>query len=186
MKNSYRELFSIFFKIGMFTIGGGYAMVPLIQNEIVNKKKWMDEGEFIDTLAVAQSSPGPIAVNTAVFVGSKVMGKRGVFLATLGAVLPSFLIILTIALFFRGIKDSHIFAAVFKGIKPAVVALIFSPVVTMSKKQKVNLKNFWIPLSVGILVTYTFLSPIFFILVGLVGGNVYYSYFKKEKEKKEY
>lgn len=182
MKNIHYQLFVIFFKIGFFTIGGGYAMVPLIQNQIVDKKKWMSENEFMDTLAIAQSSPGPIAVNTAIFVGSKVLGKKGVFLSVLGAVLPSFFIILSIAIFFREIKDSKLFISIFNGIKPAVVALIFSPVVMMSQKQKINLKTIWIPIAVGILVTYTFLSPVFFIIAGLLGGNFYYGYSLKKRE----
>ena len=181
--NKYVDMFLVFFKIGIFTIGGGYAMVPLIQDQIVNQKKWMEEDEFIDILAVAQSSPGPIAVNTAVFVGDRVGGKFGVLCTTLGAVLPSFLIILLIAMFFEGIKNSQAFIAIFKGIKPAVVALIVVPVVTMSKKSKINIKNFWIPLTVGVLVAYTSLSPILFIILGMIGGNIYYAYKDKEDKK---
>src|SRR5690606_35978231 len=116
----YLEMFSVFFKIGAFTIGGGYAMVPLIEAEVVDKKKWIEKDEFVDTLALAQSSPGPIAVNTAVFVGFKMDRYKGAFFTTLGAVLPSFLILLVIAMFFREIKDLEAVESAFKAIRPAV------------------------------------------------------------------
>ena len=97
------ELFRSFFKIGLFTFGGGYAMVPLIEAEIIERRRWLPQGEFLDLLTLAQSSPGPIAVNTSVFIGYKVRGLRGAVAASLGAVLPSFLIILIVAIFFAGI-----------------------------------------------------------------------------------
>lgn len=168
----------------MFTIGGGYAMIPLIQAEIVDKKGWMEEEEFIDTLAIAQSAPGAIAVNTAIFVGHKIFGRLGVLITTLGSVLPSFIIILLIAIFFKGVKDEPTFKAIFMGIRPAVVALILSPVITMSKKQKVNIKTIWIIVAVGILIAYKSISPILFILLGLIGGNVYYGYIEKKIDEK--
>ncbi|EGO88932.1 chromate transporter [Clostridium botulinum C str. Stockholm] len=95
----YIEMFVIFLKIGAFTIGGGYAMLPLIEREIVDKKSWIEKEEYLDMIALAQSSPGPIAVNTSVFVGYKIGGALGVLATTLGAVLPSFLIILIVASF---------------------------------------------------------------------------------------
>lgn len=155
-------------------------MIPLIQEEIVKKKKWMLEDEFITTLAVAQSSPGPMAINTSIFVGFKVLGKLGVLTSVLGSSLPSFIVILFIAIFFREIKDSVIFINIFKGIKPAVVALILVPVINMSKKAKVGRKNFYIPLIIGLIISYGKISPIFFIILGFLGGNLYYSKIKKE------
>ena len=119
-------IFVSFLKIGMFTFGGGYAMLPLIERELITKRKWIEQKEFLDLLTLAQSVPGPIAVNTAVFVGYKVRGLRGAAAALLGTVTPSFVIILVIAIFFAG-------DAAFKGMRPAVVALIIGPVLTLSR-----------------------------------------------------
>ena len=170
----YLELFLIFFKIGMFTIGGGYAMIPLIKNVVVDKKKWISEEEFLDGLAAAQSAPGVLAVNISIYVGNRLGNMKGIFVASLGAILPSFIIILIIAIFFNGIQDSKYFIAGFKGIKPVVIALIFYPAFTMAKKAGVTQKNFWIPLSVAIIIAFFRVSPITFILLSMVVGNIYY------------
>ena len=121
-------IFVSFLKIGMFTFGGGYAMLPLIERELITKRKWIEQKEFLDLLTLAQSVPGPIAVNTAVFVGYKVRGLRGAAAALLGTVTPSFVIILVIAIFFAGIRQNPVVDAAFKGMRPAVVALIIGPV----------------------------------------------------------
>ena len=102
----YFEAFKIFFKIGAFTIGGGYAMVPLIEDEVVNKKKWIEQDDFLDLLAIAQSAPGILAVNIAIFVGYRLRGVKGSLVTSLGSILPSFLMILAIALFFATYKDN--------------------------------------------------------------------------------
>lgn len=127
------EIFWSFFKIGLFTFGGGYAMIPLIQREVIDHRKWIPASEFLDLLTLAQSVPGPIAINTAVFVGYKRSGLRGACASLLGAVLPSFLIILAIALFFAGIRQNPVVDAAFKGMRPAVVALIIAPLVTLTR-----------------------------------------------------
>ena len=114
------ELFRSFFKIGLFTFGGGYAMVPLIEAEIIERRRWLPQGEFI-------------AVNTSVFIGYKVRGLRGAVAASLGAVLPSFLIILIVAIFFAGIRHNPVVDAAFKGMRPAVVALIVVPVFSLAR-----------------------------------------------------
>ena len=106
--NIYLEAFGIFFKIGAFTIGGGYAMVPLIENEIVTKRKWIAQEDFIDLLAISQSAPGILAVNISIFIGYKLRGIRGSIITALGTILPSFIIILAIALFFHSFKDNPI------------------------------------------------------------------------------
>ena len=124
MTNIYTEAFSIFFKIGAFTIGGGYAMVPLIEDEIVTKRRWIAKEDFIDLLAIAQSAPGILAVNISIFIGYRLRGIRGSIVTALGTILPSFLIILAIALFFHNFKDNVYVERIFKGIRPAVVALI--------------------------------------------------------------
>ena len=112
-------IFVSFLKIGMFTFGGGYAMLPLIERELITKRKWIEQKEFLDLLTLAQSVPGPIAVNTAVFVGYKVRGLRGAAAALLGTVTPSFVIILVIAIFFAGIRQNPVVDAAFKGMRPA-------------------------------------------------------------------
>ncbi|MBU5593469.1 chromate transporter [Clostridium sp. MSJ-4] len=169
----YIELFLCFFKIGAFTLGGGYAMVPLIEKEVVDNKEWLDKQEFIDSLALAQSSPGPIAVNTAVFVGYKSAGFWGALCTTLGAILPSFLIILVIALFFKDIKDNIYVEKSFKAIRPAIVALIAAPLYRMGKNAGINKKNIILPIAVSMLIAFLGITPILFIILAAVGGIVY-------------
>ena len=127
------KLFWTYIKIGTFTIGGGYAMLPLIEREVVDKHHWIDGQEFLDMIALAQAAPGLIAVNSAIFIGWKIYGWRGIVATVLGAILPSFIIILLIAMVFRDIHEYPMVEAVFKGVRPAVVALIAATVVRMSK-----------------------------------------------------
>lgn len=112
--NIYFETFGIFFKIGAFTIGGGYAMVPLIENEIVTKRKWITQDDFINLLAISQSAPGILAVNISIFIGYKLKGIPGSIITALGTILPSFIIILAIALFFHNFQDNVIVERIFK------------------------------------------------------------------------
>ena len=164
------ELFFIYLKIGAFTIGGGYAMIPLIEVEIVEKKKWMTEEEFMDMFAVIQSAPGPIAVNSAIYIGHKIGGLREAILGTLGAVLPSFFSILIIAIFFGDLRKYSIIDAMFKGIRPAVVALIVAAVYKLSKGIKLNISRTSIfLLSLGGIVLLE-IHPIFLILVSAITG----------------
>ncbi len=118
------ELFLVFLEIGAFTLGGGFAMIPLIQKELVEKKHWLDEDEFLDEIAIAQSVPGAIAVNTAAITGHKVKGWAGSLVATLGVMIPSFTIIVLVALFLNNFATLDITQAVFRAIRPVVVALI--------------------------------------------------------------
>ncbi len=122
----FPEMFLLFFKIGAFTIGGGYAMIPLIQKELIEKKRWVDERHFLDNLAVAQSIPGPIVVNFSLLTGYRLRGLPGGLFSLLGTVLPSFLIILLLAIFLWQYQDRPMVQAAFQGIRPAVVALIAS------------------------------------------------------------
>jgi chromate transporter len=172
----YFEMFLAFFKIGAFTIGGGYAMVPLIEKEVVENKQWIEKEEFVDMLALAQSSPGPIAVNTAVFVGYKTAGLAGCFFTILGAVLPSFLIIAVIASFFVDMKDNAVMERIFKGIRPAVVALVAAPVYRMGKSARINFKTLAIPVVAAIVVAYFNVTPIIVIVGAAVGGICYMIY----------
>lgn len=127
------ELFCSFFKIGLFTFGGGYAMIPLIQREVIDRKRWIRRDEFLDLLTVAQSAPGPISLNTSVFVGYRMGGYAGAVAAILGVVVPSFTIILCIAMFFAGVRGNAVVDAAFKGMRPAVVALIVVPVISLAR-----------------------------------------------------
>lgn len=163
------KMFLIFFKIGAFTIGGGYAMIPIIQDEIVKKHKWMTDEEFIDALAVAQGSPGPIAVNTSIYVGYELHGILGSIVATLGTVLPSFLIILFVANFFDKIQGNKVVDSIFKGIRPMVVALITSAVYQLMKKTGINVKSISLAVLTTILIVFFKISPVYIILVGGFG-----------------
>ena len=127
------SLFLTYLKIGTFTLGGGYAMLPLIQREVVDRKGWIDEEEFLNMIALAQAAPGIIAVNSAIFIGWRIGGWKGVAGAVLGAVLPSFVIILLIAMVFSEWKELPAVEAAFKGIRPAVVALIAAPLVKLAR-----------------------------------------------------
>ena len=136
----FLQLFLTYFKIGTFTLGGGYAMLPLIQREIVERKHWISEEEFVNMIALAQAAPGLIAVNSAIFIGWRCGGWKGVLGAVLGAVLPSFVIILTIAMIFSEWKNYPAVEAIFKGIRPAVVALIVAPLLGIAKREIVSKK----------------------------------------------
>ena len=130
---SLSALFRSFFKIGLFTFGGGYAMIPLIEAEIINRRGWLARDEFMELLTLAQSSPGPIAINTSVFIGYKTRGVAGAAAAVCGAVLPSFICILVIAIFFAQVRHNVVVDAAFKGMRPAVVALIVVPVFSLAR-----------------------------------------------------
>ncbi len=171
--NFYLTAFCTFFKIGLFTIGGGYAMVPLIEEEVVNRKKWIAPEDFIDLLAVSQSVPGVFAVNFAIFIGYKLRKFPGAFAMALGTILPSFFIILAIALFFQQFKDYQVVENIFKGIRPAVVALIAAPTFTMAKSAKINQYNVWIPVISALLIWLMGVSPVYIIILAGLGGFLY-------------
>ena len=171
--NFYLNAFATFFRIGLFTIGGGYAMVPLIEDEVVNKKKWLSQEDFIDLLAISQSVPGVFAVNFSIFIGYKLKKFPGALALALGAILPSFLIILAIALFFHQFKEYEAIENIFKGIRPAVVALIAAPTFSMAKSAKINKYNIWIPIVSALLIWLIGISPIYIIALAGIGGFVY-------------
>jgi len=179
---SLMELFLIFAKIGAFTIGGGYAMIPLIENDIVKRKKYISPDDFIDLLAVAQSSPGILAANIAIFVGYKLRGFKGSLFSTLGAVLPSFVIILIIAIFFKSFKDNPNVIKVFKGLRPGVVALIAVPTFNMARRVNLGWTNFWIPMVSAFLIWWFGVSPIYIILAAGFGGIIY-GYIERRNKK---
>lgn len=173
--NIYWQLFSSFFKIGAFTFGGGWAMISIIEREIVDRHHWIRRDDFLDLLAIAQSLPGILAVNISTAVGDKLKGTSGSIVAALGTMLPSFLIILAIAIFLTPdiIKNNHVISSVFMGIRPAVVALIIAPVITSAKAARLNRYTIWIPLAVAAMISLDlgFISnPILYIILGAAGG----------------
>jgi len=168
--NIYLDMFLTFFKIGLFTIGGGYAMIPLIEAEIIEKKKWVGKEEFLDLMAVAQSCPGVFAINISIFIGYRLRKVKGAVLCCMGTALPSFIIILLIALFFHQFKDNEIVAAAFRGIRPAVVALIAVPTFNLAKKAKLNRYTFWVPIVSALLIWLLGVSPILIIIAAGVAG----------------
>ena len=177
-KGFYWEAFKTFFKIGAFTLGGGYAMISIIQNEVVVKRKWIPEDQFVDLIAVAQSCPGVLAANISVFVGYKMRKTLGALVTCLGAILPSFLIILGIALFFHQFMDIPWVAAMFRGIRPAVVALIAVPTFTLAKSAKISLANCWIPIVTAIAIWLLGVNPVYVILAAGLGGFLYGKFIK--------
>lgn len=174
------EAFGTFFKIGLFTIGGGYAMIPLIEKEVVEKRRWIDREEYLDLMAVSQAAPGVFAVNMAVFIGYKKAGVRGSVACAIGNVLPSILIILLIALFFQRFKDHELIENIFKGIRPAVVALILVPTFKMARAAKLNRHTVWIPITTALLIWMFGISPIYVIISGIMGGIAKYIIEKKK------
>lgn len=164
-----RTIFFSFFKIGLFTFGGGYAMLPLIERELIEKRGWIAHREFLDLLTLAQSVPGPIAVNTSVFVGYKVRGLKGAAAALLGTVLPSFVIILAIALFFADIRQNPVVDAAFKGMRPAVVALIIGPVISLARGLRWPM--YFVIAASALAVWYLGWSPIY-ILIGAATAGI--------------
>ena len=162
------QLFYTYLKIGTFTLGGGYAMLPLIQREVVDRKGWIDEQEFLNMIALAQAAPGLIAVNSAIFIGWRIGGWKGVCGAVLGAVLPSFVIILAIAMVFREWKELPAVEAAFKGIRPAVVALIAAPLFKMAKSAKISWTTALIPVCAALLIWLGKVNPIWVIIATVV------------------
>lgn len=173
MNNVYIDSFKTFFKIGLFTFGGGYAMIPMIESEVVDKKKWVEKEEFLDMIAIAQSCPGVFAINASIFIGYKLRKTRGAICTSLGTALPSFLIILLIAMFFHSFMDVPWVAAMFRGIRPAVVALIAVPTFNLAKSAKISLSNCWIPIVSALLIWGIGVNPIYIIIAAGIGGYLY-------------
>lgn len=168
----YGTLFFTFMKIGMFTIGGGYAMLPLIQREVVDRG-WMTKEDFIDVFSVAQSLPGIFAVNISIFVGYRLKKIWGGVVCALGTILPSFTIILLIALFFTQVKDNVWVERAFKGLRPAVVALIAVPCLTTARSIHLSYKQIIIPVGAAVLIWLVGVSPAWIILAAIAGGLMY-------------
>ena len=186
----YLSLFLTMLKIGLFTFGGGYAMIALLENEFVAKKKWIEKDEFLDVAAIAESTPGPIAINAATYIGFKKAGIVGSIMATLGICIPSFVIIYAISLFFDAFLSLTLVAYAFKGIQICVVYLILSAGLKMLKQMKKTAFNISI-ISITLICMVVLslfavkFSTIFYILISGAFGVVVYFLGKLKKEEKQ-
>lgn len=182
------EIFLSFLKIGAFTFGGGWAMISIIEREIVDRHRWIERAEFLNLLALAQSLPGILAVNIAVALGDKLRGRAGSLMGALGTILPSFVMILIIAIFLTPdlIKSNRVISSIFMGIRPAVVALIIAPVLTSAKAANLSLRTVWIPILVALMISLNLgavSSPILYILLGGAGGWLYWKWSSRKIQK---
>lgn len=168
------EIFLVFFKIGLFSFGGGYAMMPLFEKEIINGLHWISYSDFIDIVAIAQTTPGPFAVNSATFIGNKLAGFWGSVVATLGVTLPSFIIMSIIFLTINKFRDSNAIKVSIRGIRPVVLALVLAAVVTIGKGAIIDYKSIIIAIVAFVLVRVKKLNPILLMAVGFLVGIVLY------------
>ena len=178
------ELFWSFFKIGTFTIGGGYAMIPLMEKEIVEHRQWLDRELFMDILSIAQAMPGVFAVNMATNIGYRLKGVRGAISAVVGNILVPILIILGFATCFHYLRGNETFEAIFKGVRPAVVALIAAPVFKMAKTAKLSWRNCWIPIVAVALIWLLGVSPSWIVLTAIICGLLY-GFLQSRKEEQQ-
>lgn len=169
----YCELFATFFKIGTFTIGGGYAMIPLIQREVVERRRWLSETEMLDAIALSQTMPGILAANIAALVGQRLRGVKGALVAVAGNIMMPIVFIILIAALFQRFKDIPAVQHAFMALRPAVVALIAAPVFTLARKAGVTLRTVWIPLLAALLIWLLGVSPVLVILAALAAGYLY-------------
>lgn len=157
-------------------------MLPMIEREVVQRRGWIDSEEFLNMIALAQAAPGLIAVNSAIFIGWRIGGWRGVIATVLGAVLPSFFIILAIAILFQDYKDQPAVEAIFKGVRPAVVALIAAPLISMASSAKITWATAIIPIAGALLIWLGGLSPVWIILVTVL-ATLLYTWLKERRKK---
>ncbi len=165
-------LFLTFFKIGLFTFGGGYAMIPFIHQYAVEKYKWITDDEFLDIIAIAESTPGPIAINSATYIGHKVKGIKGSAMATLGVVMPSVIIIVLIAAFFMQYKDNIWVEYAFKGVRIGVAILVLNAAIRMYKKLDKNILSYILILIGFSMILFELLPVILVIAIGGVIGII--------------
>lgn len=173
------DIFLTMMKIGLFTFGGGYAMIALLESELISKKKWIDREEFLDMVAIAESTPGPIAINSATYVGYRIAGFLGSLVATLGICIPSFVVIYVISLFFDAFLSLSLVAAAFRGIQVAVIYLILSAGVRMLRKMDRTPFNIIIVSAVTVTMVALSIfavsfSSIFYILISGTLGVILY------------
>ena len=175
------QIFSVFAKIGAFTIGGGIPMIAAIKSELV-ERKWLNDEDFIDIITLAQTAPGLFAVNISILTGHRLRGTKGSIVATIGSCLPPFLIILLVAMFFTSFKDNEYVIKAFKGIRPVVVALIGVPMLDMLKATKMNWWKWIVVVSSMVLVCLLSVSPIY-ILICVIGMAVFIRWYNNKEQK---
>lgn len=171
-KRNIPQLFLVFFKIGLFTFGGGYAMIPFIQREIVENKQWITDEEMLDMFAIAESTPGVVAVNTATFVGYRIAGFWGSLVATIGVVLPAFIVISLLSPIILLYQNNLIVAYAFRGIRAGVVVLIFSAARKLFKKSPKDLFSYLIMAVAFCYCLFTSWSTIYVLLIALASGLI--------------
>ncbi len=169
----YKDIFLSFFKVGAFTIGGGYAMIPLMQRELVERHHWLTDEEFIDQVALSQAMPGVFAVNMATVVGQRLRGFRGALTAIVGNIVMPIVFILLLAVFFRAFRDNVVVSRIFLGLRPAVVALIAAPVFTLARSAKVTWSTLWIPIVSALLIWLLGVNPVLVVLAAALLGYMY-------------
>jgi chromate transporter len=175
------QLFAAFFKIGMFTFGGGFAMIAIMENEFVTKRNWITKEDIMDMVIVAESTPGGVAINAAIFIGHKVGGFLAAFIGAIGIVLPSYLIVAAIYFVLGSILDNIWVAAAFKGIRICVVVLIFRAILSLFKMMEHNWFGYILLLAAFGVTAFTNFNVIYVILIGAVLGIIYTSFAKKDK-----
>ena len=171
--NFYLQGFLTFLKIGLFTIGGGYAMIPLIEREVVERRQWLKREEFLDLMSLSQALPGVFAVNFSIYIGHRLRGLRGSLALVAGVVLPSFVIILLVAMFFSAFADNRVVEAIFRGVRPAVVALIAVPCIKLGKSAHITWANAWFPIAIALLIALLGISPVYIIIAVALGAFAY-------------
>ena len=171
--NFYLQGFLTFLKIGLFTIGGGYAMIPLIEREVVERRQWLKREEFLDLMSLSQALPGVFAVNFSIYIGHRLRGLRGSLALAAGVVLPSFVLILLVAMFFSAFADNRVVEAIFRGVRPAVVALIAVPCIKLGKSAHITWANAWFPIAIALLIALLGISPVYIIIAVALGAVVY-------------
>lgn len=171
-------------KIGAFTLGGGYAMIPIMEREFVDNNHWMDKQEFMDIMVVAQATPGIFSIDMASHIGYKLRGVWGGIVGAVGIAIPSIIAIIIIAMFFQHFKDNYYVGKFFCGVRPAVVALIAAPCFKMAKTANINRYNFWIPIVACALITLLGVSPIYVIIAAGLLGFLYGKVVKGKKIEK--
>ncbi|MBR4505173.1 MAG: chromate transporter [Bacteroidales bacterium] len=169
----YTDIFLSFLRVGTFTIGGGYAMIPLMQRELVERHHWLGDEEFLDLVALSQAMPGVFAVNMATVVGQRLRGFRGAMAAIVGNIVMPILFILLLAIFFRAFRDNVYVSRIFLGLRPAVVALIAAPVFTLARSAKVSWRNVWIPILSALLIWLFGVNPVLVVLLAALLGYLY-------------
>lgn len=179
----YCDIFWSFFKIGTFTIGGGYAMIPLMEEELVRKQGWISHEDFLDQLALSQSLPGVLAVNMATGVGYRLKGSKGAFCAIVGNIMMPIIFILLLAMVYRLFKDNRYVEYFFMGVRPAAVALIAAPVFKLAKSAQVRWTNCWIPILSALLIWAIGVNPIYVILTAVALGIAWGQINKPKHEK---